>query len=490
MDIKLDQKTWTKGSVLVDGEGGFGKVFDVRDEDGNEAVAKFVPKAPGAKRELLMGDSAKVAGFRNIVPVLDKGEFEDQWVIVMPKARRSLWKYFQEKSGFLELNEVINVLRDIVIALVDISGEIVHRDLKPQNVLQLNGTWCIADFGIARYAEASTAADTRKYSLTPLYAAPEQWAHKRATSATDIYAFGVMAYQLISGDLPFLGPDLREQHLTATPPQLTAGTARLRTLIEECLFKAPDARPTAANVLARLDKVAEVPARPGLAKLAQIGQVEARRRSEIHAEALRRQGRADYLAEMHSAAVQSFTSLSRPLLEAIKDNAPMALIRPDVARGGMVFVAELGQGNIGISKPEQAAEWAGPFRVIAHAVITIRVDHTARSEWRGRSHSLWYCDAHEKGRFSWYETAFWAGAFAGHSPEVEPFSATPHEAQVAFSGVIGTMQLAWPLEEIDRADPSEFLDRWIGWFATAAEGELQRPSSMPERQARGSWRRD
>jgi len=54
--------------------------------------------------------------------------------------------------------------------------------------------WCLADFGIARYAEATTAPDTLKFAMSPAYAAPERWLHETATSATDGYALGVMAF--------------------------------------------------------------------------------------------------------------------------------------------------------------------------------------------------------------------------------------------------------------------------------------------------------
>ncbi len=273
MKIKLESGTWTRGGPLVDGEGGFGRVYEVRAADGSSAVAKFVPKAPGAERELLIGDSLRAAEFRNVVPVIDRGEHEDSWVLVMPRAVHSLAQRLADAKAPLNLSEVVSILTDIATALSDIDGAVVHRDLKPQNVLLLDGTWCLADFGIARYAEATTADDTRKFSLTPPYGAPEQWRSEHATSATDIYAFGVIAFQLLSGALPFDGPDVasyRQQHLTVSPPPLTTGTARLRILIEECLYKASQARPNATNVLARLATAAEEPTHPGLSRLAQV----------------------------------------------------------------------------------------------------------------------------------------------------------------------------------------------------------------------------
>src|SRR5699024_7455063 len=99
---------------------------------------------------------------------------------------------------------------DIATTLTDLDGSVVHRDLKPENVLYLDGHWCLADFGIARYAEATTSPDTRKFALSPLYAAPERWKGERATTATDIYSLGVIAYELLSGEVPFTGKDMPE----------------------------------------------------------------------------------------------------------------------------------------------------------------------------------------------------------------------------------------------------------------------------------------
>ncbi len=137
----------------------------------------------------------------------------------------------------------------------------MHRDVKPQNVLLLEGRWCLADFGIARYAEASTAPDTRKFAMSMPYAAPERWRGERATAAADVYSLGVIAHEVIVGALPFPGPsehDFREQHLHAEPPPLPGATTRLASLVEECLFKAPQSRPTPTNLLVRLAKAGEV----------------------------------------------------------------------------------------------------------------------------------------------------------------------------------------------------------------------------------------
>src|SRR5262249_29349770 len=151
-----------------------------------------------------------------------------------PRAEKSLRQYMNELGRPLELSAAITVLSDIATALNDIDGQIVHRDLKPENVLLLGGSWCLADFGISRYAEASTAPDTQKYALSPPYAAPERWRNERAGSSTDIYSFGVTAFEVLTGAAPFEGPtleDFREQHLHAEAPDIASAPAGFRALV-------------------------------------------------------------------------------------------------------------------------------------------------------------------------------------------------------------------------------------------------------------------
>lgn len=249
--LKLDRE-WIVGEQIC--AGGFGRVYAVT-SGGDEAVAKFVPKDPGADRELLF---AKLDGVRNVVPVIDSGETTHEWVLVMPRADKSLRQHVDEAGSGLDGSEVVSVLSDIAAALVDLDGKVVHRDLKPANVLLLDGSWCLADFGISRYAEATTAPDTQKFALSPPYAAPERWRNERASGATDVYSLGVIAYEMLAGSRPFPGPgleDYRDQHLHNDPPPLAGVPTLLAALVEECLYKAPGARPTPANLARRLTAV-------------------------------------------------------------------------------------------------------------------------------------------------------------------------------------------------------------------------------------------
>ena len=177
------RRTWVIGDQL--GQGGFGKVF-AADCGYDRAAAKFVPKVPGGDRDLLLEDLGDVP---NVMPIIDSGETDEEWVIVMPRAEHSLRDTLEAEDAPGD-GLAVKVLNDVMEALEHLDGRVVHRDIKPENVLQYEGVWCLADFGIARYAEATTAVATQKFAMTPAYAAPERWRSERAKTAADVYSLG------------------------------------------------------------------------------------------------------------------------------------------------------------------------------------------------------------------------------------------------------------------------------------------------------------
>ncbi|MGV0717177.1 serine/threonine-protein kinase [Mycolicibacterium sp. XJ662] len=505
-ELVLRIRKWRVVSELSTADNaGFGRPYVVEDEEGNEAVAKLVDKDPGADRELLIGAANQAARYRNVLPVLDDGEHNDQWVLVMPRAETSLKKYLEGRGGVLDVGEAISVLIDVATALNDLKGVLVHRDLKPANVLRFNGAWMIADFGLARYAEASTATDTWKHNATWLYASPEQWRGQHATEAADVYSFGVMAYELLAGSRPFSGPDLREQHLNQKAPALTVGPLRLQDLIADCLLKAPEGRPTPAMILSRLTTVVdEVPTGAGLDILAQANRKSIQAKAEVDAQKSAELEEEERRATLIAAAVQQFQRVGDTLLEALRTHATAATLTTDPnkrriprasdsAANGRVFVANLDGARLGLDKPRASTDRHGqlPFSVVAESVIRVTRADPLR-DWIGRSHSLWYCDVDEQGVFGWYEVAFSSMNFGGGGlRELEPFDLTAGQAREPLSMVLGMMQVAWDFRALDLSDLSEFVDRWLGWFGQAATGQLQRPMMMPERPLTGSrwWRR-
>lgn len=489
--VKLEQHAWKVGDKL--GAGGYGSVREAWRDGVKRAVAKFVPIEPGAQRELMIGTSTDLP---HVVPVLDSGEHDGMYVLIMPRAEYSLRQYITD--NYLCLEERIAILSDVAHGLNEIGQKgLVHRDLKPENVLYTDGVWKLCDFGIARYRDASTSAATRKYNFTALYASPEQWRSERATPSTDIYAFGVMAYELLEGHLPFQGQTteaLREQHLHTTPPDVSIKAPRLQVMIRECLNKAAGARPTVNWILQQLAHAADAPASPGIQRLQQVSQQFSALRSQAFAEDEQRKTLLERRKELFQYACQSFEHLRATVQTTIVDNARLAKTeqRDEQTNLGdkitissvMLFAAHLEFVGPRITLPER---WNGPFEVIACASIEL-LQTSTYNDYPGRSHSLWYCDALHEGQFEWFELAFMDSPLFGGRQRMEPYAAQPEQISTAFERVVGTAQLAWPLEQLDRADPQEFVDRWIGWFAEASNSKLFRPSTMPEKRVERNWR--
>jgi hypothetical protein len=133
--------------------------------------------------------------------------------------------------------------------------------------------------------------------------------------------------------------------------------------------------------------------------------------------------------------------------------------------------------------------WTPKFQVIAHAYIDIK-SPPDQYQYEGRAHSLWYCDAQEPAVFRWYETAFMIHALVPKRARQTPFALPPgEEAGKAVSPGMAEFAVAWPFTPIEPGNEDEFLERWIGWFAKAAQGGLGYPSAMPEKNPNGSWRR-
>jgi serine/threonine protein kinase len=481
-------RIWEVGDRI--GSGGFGQVYLVKSRE-DEAVAKLVPKAPGADRELLFVNLADV---RNVVPVIDSGEHEAYWVLVMPRAEMSLREHLDESDGLLALPDALEVLKDICDALVDLDGRVVHRDLKPENLLRLAGAWCLADFGISRYAEATTAPDTQKFALSPPYAAPERWRNQRATAATDVYAIGVMAYEMLTGSRPFPGPSVekyRDQHLHDEPPYLADVPSAFSALVDECLYKAPEARPTAANLRARLDRVAPHPQSEGLARLEEANHAEVRRQGAASRRQSQRQTEAERRAALAAAAERSFERISIALRDAITAAASTAIL--SASRGGSWSIrlnrAELRLSQVARHDKDEWGWWRAPaFDVVCMASLDLKIPAN-QFQYEGRSHSLWFGDIRQAGTYNWFETAFMTTPGIQRPSRQNPFALDPdEEAAKAVGAGVNEFQVAWPFTLLVVGELDEFIDRWAGWFGDAASGRLDGPTVMPEREPSGSWR--
>jgi len=163
-------------------------------------------------------------------------------------------------GGRLPLPAALDIAAQVAEALAFAHGQgVVHGDVKPSNVLlRADGTPVVADFGLAadRLASPARVAPGGQIRGTPAYMAPEQIRGRPIDGRTDLYAFGVVLYELVSGARPFVGAValLLQHQLTTVSVALRerdpAVPAELDTLVARLLAKAPDERPAGMALVA------------------------------------------------------------------------------------------------------------------------------------------------------------------------------------------------------------------------------------------------
>src|SRR5579859_4853549 len=158
---------------------------------------------------------------KNIVPVLNFGQDGKLLYLVMPLVTGGTLKELLNTENPLptpQAQRYLNDLADAIDAIHHHPQQIVHRDIKPSNLLihQEDGRLVVTDFGIARAMQQEKALTQRGWRLgTEHYIAPEQ-EHGKAEPASDIYAMGVIGYQMLTGLLPFQA--VVRNHAAELPP--------------------------------------------------------------------------------------------------------------------------------------------------------------------------------------------------------------------------------------------------------------------------------
>ena len=258
------------------GGGGMSRVFVASEAAlGRRVVIKVLPGASGGalsierfKREIQLAARLQ---HPHIVPLLTAGESEGLPYFTMPFVEGESLRVRLARGGELPVAEGLRILREVAAALATAHDKgIVHRDIKPDNVLLSGGAAMVTDFGVAKALDASTDVESGAVTSlgialgTPAYMAPEQAAASPNIDArSDIYAWGVMAYELFAGRPPFAGrspqailaaqvseiPEHVQKLRPALPPPLSA-------LIMRCLEKHPADRPQrAVEVIHALDAI-------------------------------------------------------------------------------------------------------------------------------------------------------------------------------------------------------------------------------------------
>lgn len=274
-DLRDTLQSAAAGSFTIERElsgGGMSRVFLANDPSlRRRIVVKVLPpdrtgafSAERFAREVSLAASLQ---HPHIVPVLSAGDADGIPYYTMPFVEGESLRE-RISRGPLSIEEATGVLRDVARALEFAHAKgVIHRDIKPENILLAGDSAAVTDFGIAKAInDARTTTDRPDTGTltevgtslgTPAYMAPEQAAgDPNVDRRADIYSFGCVAYEMLTGESPFGARPphkLVMAHMSEAAPSVSAKRpdvpAGLASLIARCLEKSPDARPQSAKEL-------------------------------------------------------------------------------------------------------------------------------------------------------------------------------------------------------------------------------------------------
>lgn len=242
---------------------------------GRRVVVKLLPPdlAAGVNVERFIREIRLTARLQDphIVPLLSAGSAADLLYYTMPYVDGESLRARLSREGMLSLRTAVRLLHDIAGALAYAHGQgVVHRDLKPENVLLTRDRALVADFGIGKAVSSARQDEGGKLTAeglaigTPAYMAPEQaMADPGMDHRADLYAFGLIAYEMLTG-APVFAADSPKALLAAHLLELPEPVVRRRTdlpgplagLVMRCLEKRPADRPQSAEEIIReMDEV-------------------------------------------------------------------------------------------------------------------------------------------------------------------------------------------------------------------------------------------
>jgi len=256
------------------GRGGMGVVYEARDEDLGRRVAIKVlrgdhaSRADRRKRFLREAKAAARVVHPNVAQILEMGECEAGPFLVFEHVPGRTLRA-ELRGGAMAFAEVLRVGGEVASALAKAhEAGVVHRDLKPENViLGESGAAKVLDFGLAKWAPGEETESVVSDVVTeeghvlgsPGYMSPEQALGRRTGPATDVFALGVVLYEMCAGERPFRGATAMEAIVAtsrdAVPDPRSRAPAVPRAfarLVMACLAKAPEARPSANEVAVAL----------------------------------------------------------------------------------------------------------------------------------------------------------------------------------------------------------------------------------------------
>jgi len=252
------------------GEGGMGRVYKARDRELDKIIALKAVRServddPEAiqrfKQELLL---ARKVTHKNVVRIHDLGEAQGTKFFTMELVEGESLKQIVRHRGRLPWTETIPLARQILSALEEAHRQgVIHRDLKPQNILvDAQGVAHVMDFGIARAEDGATLTATGAVMGTPDYMSPEQVQGEKAGPQSDLFSFGVILYEMLSGDVPYQAETAVSKvlmRLTRKPRSLAEFGLNLprylESIVGKCLEVDRELRyPSASEILQDLDR--------------------------------------------------------------------------------------------------------------------------------------------------------------------------------------------------------------------------------------------
>jgi len=253
------------------GGGGMSRVFVAADTAlGRSVVVKVLPPemASGVSIERFKREISLAARLQHphIVPLLSAGEAGGLPYFTMPFVEGESLRARLVRGEETSVKEAVHLLREVASALAHAHRKgVIHRDIKPENILITEQHAMVTDFGVAKAISAATQADGSGLTEvgvslgTPAYMAPEQVVGDPGTDhRADIYAFGVIAYELLAGRAPFAGraaQALMAAQVLETPKPIDSQRvgipSGLAALVMRCLQKEPTNRPQHAEELLR-----------------------------------------------------------------------------------------------------------------------------------------------------------------------------------------------------------------------------------------------
>jgi serine/threonine-protein kinase len=259
------------------GRGGMGVVLKVRDLQLDEEVALKVVRTGLAENpaflDLLKQEIrlARRITHRYVLRTHDFGECDGIPYVTMEYLKGITLRSLLDGRGRLPLPLVLRIVRQVAEGLEAAhAAQVVHRDIKPANVLfDVRGDAKIMDFGLAAPAKGTTSGNLTVG--TPRYMSPEQIRGEHADGRADLYALGVMMFELCTGAPPYQSPrvaDLLNQHLTEPVPALRGpcpeASEDLNLLVRRMMAKRREDRPQSAAEVVEILKLVSAGENPSL----------------------------------------------------------------------------------------------------------------------------------------------------------------------------------------------------------------------------------